>query len=58
MRRANTGVGYTSLSIRAEEIHAAALEQGMIDLKGYAALRLKDGLTTVDEDTAVVSMDA
>jgi type IV pilus assembly protein PilB len=43
---------------RAEEIHAAALEQGMIDLKGYAALLLKDGLTTVDEVTAVVSMDA
>ena len=31
---------------RAEEIHAAALEQGMIDLKGYAALLLLDGQTT------------
>jgi type IV pilus assembly protein PilB len=43
---------------RAEEIHEAALAQGMIDLKGYAALLLRDGLTTVDEVTAVVSMDA
>jgi hypothetical protein len=30
----------------------------MIDLKGYAALLPKDGLTTVDEVTAVVTMDA
>jgi hypothetical protein len=30
----------------------------MIDLKGYAALLLNDGLTTVDEVTAVVGMDA
>ena len=43
---------------RAEEIHAAALEQGMIDLKGYAALLLLDGQTTVEEVTSVVSIDA
>ena len=43
---------------RAEEIHAAALDQGMIDLKRYAALLLIDGLTTVEEVTSVVSMDA
>jgi type IV pilus assembly protein PilB len=43
---------------RAEEIHAAALEQGMIDLKGYAARLLLDGQTTVDEVTSVVSIDA
>jgi type IV pilus assembly protein PilB len=43
---------------RAEEIHAAALEQGMIDLKGYAALLLLDGQTTVEEVTSVVSIEA
>jgi type IV pilus assembly protein PilB len=43
---------------RAEEIHTAALEQGMIDLKGYAALLLLEGQTTVEEVTSVVSMDA
>ena len=43
---------------RAEEIHAAALEQGMIDLKGYAALLLLEGQTTVEEVTSVVSIDA
>jgi type IV pilus assembly protein PilB len=41
----------------AEEIHAAALENGMIDLKRYAALLLADGLTTADEVTSVVSID-
>ena len=43
---------------RAEEIHAAALEQGMIDLKRYAALLLLEGQTTVEEVTSVVSIDA
>ena len=43
---------------RAEEIHAAALEQGMIDLKGYAALLLLAGQTTVEEVTSVVSIEA
>ena len=40
----------------AEEIHAAALADGMLDLKGYAAILLQDGLTSVDEVTSVVSM--
>ena len=43
---------------RAEEIHAAALAEGMIDLKGYAALLLLEGQTTVEEVTSVVSIDA
>ena len=43
---------------RAEEIHAEALAHGMIDLKGYAALMLLDGQTTVEEVTSVVSLDA
>jgi type IV pilus assembly protein PilB len=41
----------------AEEIHAAALANGMIDLKRYSALLLVGGLTTVDEVTSVVSID-
>ncbi len=43
---------------RAEEIHATALEPGMIDLEGYAALLLLGGQTTVEEVTSVVSIDA
>jgi type II secretory ATPase GspE/PulE/Tfp pilus assembly ATPase PilB-like protein len=43
---------------RAEEAHASALGEGMIDLKGYAALLLLDGQTTVEEVTSVVSLDA
>ncbi|HEY3043611.1 MAG TPA: ATPase, T2SS/T4P/T4SS family [Vicinamibacterales bacterium] len=42
----------------AEDIHAAALNQGMIDLKRYAALLLTEGLTTVDEVTSVVSVES
>jgi type IV pilus assembly protein PilB len=42
---------------RSEEIHAAALAAGMIDLKRYAALLLTEGLTTVEEVTSVVSME-
>jgi type IV pilus assembly protein PilB len=42
---------------RAEEIHAAALEQGLVDLKRYAAQLLVDGLTTVEEVTSVVSIE-
>jgi type IV pilus assembly protein PilB len=42
---------------RAEEIHAAALDQGMIDLKHYAAWLLTEGLTTVEEVTSVVSVE-
>ncbi len=40
-----------------EDIHAAALANGMIDLKGYAAILLQEGLTTVEEVTSVVSID-
>jgi type IV pilus assembly protein PilB len=43
---------------RAEEIHAAAMGRGMIDLKGYAAMLLTEGLTTADEVTSVVALDA
>jgi hypothetical protein len=43
---------------RAEEIHAAALEHGMIDLKGYAALILLEGLATVEDVMSVVSVEA
>ena len=32
-----------------EDIHAAAVEQGMIDLRHYAAWLLTEGLTTVEE---------
>jgi type IV pilus assembly protein PilB len=42
---------------RAEDIHAAALEHGMIDLKRYAAMLLLDGQTTVEEVTSVVSIE-
>ena len=40
----------------AEEVHAAAVAGGMIDLKAYAALLLSKGLTTTEEVTSVVSM--
>jgi type II secretory ATPase GspE/PulE/Tfp pilus assembly ATPase PilB-like protein len=40
----------------AEDIHAAALKCGMVDLKRYAALLLTSGLTTVEEVTSVVSI--
>ena len=40
----------------AEEIHAAALAGGMVDLKGYAALTLALGYTSVEEVTSVVSI--
>ncbi len=40
----------------AEDIHAAALAHGLIDLKGYAALMLAEGLTSIEEVTSVVSM--
>jgi type IV pilus assembly protein PilB len=42
----------------AEEIHAAALGGGMIDLKRYAAILLTEGMTTVDEVTSVVSIES
>src|SRR5262249_23639641 len=40
----------------AEDIHAAALAGGMIDLKAYSALLLREGQTTTDEVTSVVSV--
>ena len=42
---------------RAEDIHAAAVEQGMMDLRHYAAWLLTEGLSTVEEVTSVVSVD-
>ncbi len=42
---------------RSEEIHAAAVEEGMIDLKRYAAWLLTEGLSSVEEVTSVVSVD-
>jgi type IV pilus assembly protein PilB len=40
----------------AEQIHAAAVDGGMIDLKRYSALLLVEGLTSVEEVTSVVSV--
>jgi type IV pilus assembly protein PilB len=40
----------------AEEIHAAAVANGMVDLKAYAARLLAQGLTSTEEVTSVVSM--
>jgi type IV pilus assembly protein PilB len=42
---------------RSEEIHAAAVEEGMIDLKRYSAWLLTEGLTSVEEVTSVVSVE-
>jgi type IV pilus assembly protein PilB len=42
---------------RSEDIHAAAVEDGMIDLKRYSAWLLAEGLTSVEEVTSVVSVD-
>jgi type IV pilus assembly protein PilB len=42
---------------RSEDIHAAAVEEGMIDLKRYSAWLLTEGLTSVEEVTSVVSVD-
>jgi type II secretory ATPase GspE/PulE/Tfp pilus assembly ATPase PilB-like protein len=39
-----------------EAIHEAAVAEGMIDLKSYAAMLLTEGLTTVEEVTSVVSV--
>ena len=43
---------------RAEEIHAVAVEQGMIDLKRYAALLLTSGMATIEDVMSVVSVEA
>jgi len=42
---------------RAEEIHAAAVEQGMLDLKHYAALLLTSGQVSVEDVMSVVSVE-
>ena len=39
-----------------EAIHETAVGEGMLDLKGYAAMLLTEGLTTVEEVTSVVSV--
>ena len=41
----------------ADEIHAAAVAGGMVDLKAYAGILLAAGLTTVEEVTSVVAVD-
>jgi type IV pilus assembly protein PilB len=41
----------------AEQIHAAAIAGGMIDLKRYAAILLTEGLTTVEEITGAVTIE-
>jgi type IV pilus assembly protein PilB len=40
-----------------EEINACALKNGMLDLKHYAGILLKEGHTTVEEVMSVVSME-
>jgi type II secretory ATPase GspE/PulE/Tfp pilus assembly ATPase PilB-like protein len=50
--RAMVGTG-----ARAEEIHAAAVEQGMLDLKHYAALLLTAGLVSAEDVMSVVSVE-
>jgi type II secretory ATPase GspE/PulE/Tfp pilus assembly ATPase PilB-like protein len=42
----------------ADEIHAAAVAGGMVDLKAYAGILLAAGLTTVEEVTSVVAVSA
>jgi type IV pilus assembly protein PilB len=39
-----------------EEIHVAAIEEGMLDLKAYSAWLIRQGLTTVEEVLQVVSV--
>jgi type IV pilus assembly protein PilB len=45
-----------SRGARAEEIHVAALNSGMIDLKKYSGILLLEGLTSVEEVLQVVSV--
>ena len=40
-----------------EEITAAALRNGMLDLKAYSAILLREGVTTVEEVLQVVSVE-
>ncbi len=41
---------------RTEEIHAAAVKNGMLDLKAYAGILLAEGKTSVEEVMSVVSV--
>jgi type IV pilus assembly protein PilB len=41
---------------RTEEIHAAAVKNGMLDLKAYSCILLEQGLTSVEEVMSVVSV--
>jgi type IV pilus assembly protein PilB len=41
---------------RTEEIHAAAVKNGLLDLKAYACILLEQGLTSVEEVMSVVSV--
>jgi type IV pilus assembly protein PilB len=49
--------GLVSRASRAEDIHAAAIAHGMLDLKRYSALLLIEGLTSVEEVMSVVSVE-
>lgn len=42
----------------AEDIHTAAVKEGMVDLRRYAARLLLEGLTSVEEVTSVVSVES
>jgi type II secretory ATPase GspE/PulE/Tfp pilus assembly ATPase PilB-like protein len=42
---------------RAEALHAAAVEQGMVDLRHYAAILLTAGQVSVDDVMSVVSVE-
>ena len=48
--------GMIGTGARAEEIHAVAFDEGMIDLKRYSAKLLAESLTSVEEVTSVVSV--
>jgi type IV pilus assembly protein PilB len=49
--------GLVSRGARSEDIHAAALAHGMLDLKRYSALLLTEGQTSVEEVMSVVSVE-
>jgi type IV pilus assembly protein PilB len=57
MKMTTTLRGLVARAARAEDIHAAAVENHMLDLKRYAALLLTAGLTTVEEVMSVVSVE-
>ena len=54
----NTELRYlVSKGATTEDITACALKSGMIDLKAYAAILLREGATTVEEVLQVVSVE-